>query len=101
MENSKDPRKEAGQNLPGGPTRDPSTPPKGFPWKTMIGLLVLLVIVVVVAQRQKQGSGKSAAAAKGDPPPVAVIIGTVAQEGVPIFLDGLGTVQAFNSVTVR
>ncbi len=39
------------------------------------------------------GSGRGAV--------VAVQAGTVAREDVPIWLDGIGTVQAFNSVTVR
>jgi multidrug efflux system membrane fusion protein len=34
-------------------------------------------------------------------PPTPVVAGPVAQKDVPIYLDGLGTVQAFNSVTVR
>jgi membrane fusion protein, multidrug efflux system len=33
--------------------------------------------------------------------PVSVIPGVVEQKDVPIYLDGLGTVQAFNMVTVR
>jgi multidrug efflux system membrane fusion protein len=32
---------------------------------------------------------------------VAVVAGTVTQKDVPVFLNGLGTVQAFNTVTVR
>ena len=34
-------------------------------------------------------------------PPVPVVTGHVAQKDVPIYLDGLGTVQAFNAVTVH
>ena len=34
-------------------------------------------------------------------PPVPVVAGTVAQKDVPIYLTGIGTVQAFNTVTVR
>ncbi|MBV8652697.1 MAG: efflux RND transporter periplasmic adaptor subunit, partial [Alphaproteobacteria bacterium] len=34
-------------------------------------------------------------------PPVPVVAGTVKQGDVPIYLRGLGTVQAFNTVTVR
>ena len=34
-------------------------------------------------------------------PPVPVVIGTVQRRDVPIYLDGIGTVQAFNTVTVR
>ncbi len=33
--------------------------------------------------------------------PVPVVAGTVERKDVPIFLDGLGTVQAFNSVNVK
>lgn len=33
--------------------------------------------------------------------PVPVVAGTVQRKDVPIFLDGLGTVQAFNTVTIR
>ncbi len=33
--------------------------------------------------------------------PVPVTAGTVVEKDVPIFLDGLGTVQAFNTVTIR
>ncbi len=33
--------------------------------------------------------------------PVPVVAGTVERKDIPIFLDGLGTVQAFNSVTVK
>ena len=34
-------------------------------------------------------------------PPVPVVAGTVAEKDVPIFLEGLGTVQAFNTVSIR
>jgi multidrug efflux system membrane fusion protein len=33
--------------------------------------------------------------------PVPAVLGTVAERDFPIYLDGLGTVQAFNTVTVR
>jgi membrane fusion protein, multidrug efflux system len=36
-----------------------------------------------------------------DMPPVPVVAGAAAQKDVPIYLGGLGTVQAFNTVTVR
>lgn len=47
------------------------------------------------AKGGKQGRGG------GSNAPVTAIIGTVMQKDVPIYLDGLGTVQAFNTVTVR
>jgi multidrug efflux system membrane fusion protein len=44
-----------------------------------------------------QGGGRNA----GQGGPVPVVAGTVAQKDVPIYLDGIGTVQAFNTVTAR
>jgi len=49
----------------------------------------------------KPPEGKGASGQKGFQGPVAVVIGKVEQKDVPIFRDGLGTVQAFNTVTVR
>ena len=34
-------------------------------------------------------------------PPVSVVVGKVAQRDTPIYLDGIGTVTAYNTVTVR
>jgi membrane fusion protein, multidrug efflux system len=44
-------------------------------------------------------SGQRGGGAAGGPVPV--VAGKVEQKDVPIYLDGLGTVQAFNTVTVR
>jgi len=44
---------------------------------------------------------KPAATARGDMPPVPVLAGVVTHKDMPIYLTGLGTVQAFNTVTVR
>src|SRR5258708_461916 len=46
-------------------------------------------------------SSDANASAGGGAPPVPGVAGTVVQKDVPIYLDGLGTVQAFNTVTVR
>jgi multidrug efflux system membrane fusion protein len=84
-----------------------SNPEEGhsrFPWKTVIVVIVLAGIVAIVAMREKHPSasqGKKGAGGRGSNAPVAAIIGTVMQKNVPIYLDGLGTVQAFNTVTVR
>lgn len=45
---------------------------------------------------EKELGGKHREAA-----PIPVIDGTVMQKDVPIYLEGLGTVQAFNTVTIR
>ena len=44
---------------------------------------------------------KPAGGGRGELPPVPVIAGVVTEKDVPLYLDGLGTVQAFNTVTVR
>ncbi len=49
-----------------------------------------------VAVEKKPGPG-----GRMEMPPVTVVAGVVAEKDVPIYLDGLGTVQAFNTVTIR
>src|ERR1700727_2553499 len=54
---------------------------------------------------QTGGSASGGGGRRGGPgaggAPVPVVAGTVVQKDVPIYLDGLGTVQAFNTVTVH
>lgn len=83
---------------------------KKGPW----GIIVLLLIVAVggwfgykhwhpeTPADGAGGPGKGGkGAGSGQTPPVPVVVGTVTSKDVPIYLDGLGTVQAFNSVTIR
>jgi multidrug efflux system membrane fusion protein len=65
------------------------------------GWLVAIVAVAVVIFVWRVVVRKPAAAAvRAGPPPVLVDTATVAQSDVPIYLQGLGTVQAFYTVTV-
>jgi len=70
-------------------------------------LLIVLVALVGIGFLVVKRRSQSAAATKGpgrggaSTNAVPVLMGTVEQKDVPIFLDGLGTVQAFNTVTVR
>jgi membrane fusion protein, multidrug efflux system len=72
--------------------------------KIFVWLIVLILIGAgvfwVVRQRKTaaQPVGKGGRGAMG---PVPVVAGTVEQKDVPIYMDGLGTVQALNTVTVR
>src|SRR6266496_2346204 len=72
-----------------------------------LGLVVLCLLVAagtVWAIWKRPGAAKlehGSASPGGGPPPVPVLPGIVARKDVPIYLDGLGTVQAFNTVTVR
>ncbi len=83
--------------------------------------LILLAVVLALGawgyERRQQaapaGGGSGAAGHHGGPGggggrgaggpggPVPVVAGTVQKRDVPIYLDGLGTVQAFNTVTVK
>jgi multidrug efflux system membrane fusion protein len=74
----------------------------------IIGALVLLIAWWSIHHRADQ-SGSTVAGGtsgrRGGPGagggPVPVVAGKVEQKDVPIYLDGLGTVQAFNTVTVH
>ena len=72
-----------------------------------LGVAVLCLVLVLGAawgiQRHRLASAKAmAATVKARAASVApVVSGTATQKDVPIYLDGLGTVQAFNTVTVR
>ena len=66
--------------------------------------ILLLLVVALTAYGIRVFLAPSGA--KGGPDaakqfPVPVVAGTVVQKDVPIFLDGLGTVRALNTVTVR
>ena len=89
---------------PAAASSGPAEPASGMLlWIVLAALLVVGVVVFVVAQRKGKAAaeGKAAAAAKAGAMPVSVVVGTVASKDVPIYLDGLGTVQAFNTVTIH
>jgi multidrug efflux system membrane fusion protein len=59
---------------------------------------LICLLLALTGCRRSNAAGKTA----GDLiPAVPVVAGRVEQKDVPIYLDGLGTVQAFNAVTVR
>ncbi|HEX3817622.1 MAG TPA: efflux RND transporter periplasmic adaptor subunit [Chthoniobacterales bacterium] len=67
---------------------------------------VLLVVLWWTCHRSGSAAGASQASGgrrggQGLGGPVPVVAGEVEQKDVPIYLDGLGTVQAFNTVIVR
>ena len=85
---------------------DPRGQPRGSSVRPCLIIGVLCVAVaggIFLWQMHKRRAASSAAAAAGRAAqaPVPVVAGTVAQKNVPIYLDGLGTVQAFYTVTVH
>jgi len=69
----------------------------------MVGLCLLVVGGAVwLARNHAAGADKKGpGAGRLELPPVPVVAGTVAQKDVPIYLGGIGTVQAFNTVTIH
>jgi membrane fusion protein, multidrug efflux system len=87
----------------------PAEHPGHFPWKIVLSILIIGAIVLVVMIRRSQAGGtqtkgpggRGGGGGMGSNLPVTAILGTAQSTNVPIFLDGIGTVQAFNTVTVR
>src|SRR5256885_17165327 len=76
----------------------------GRPVLTVLLLRALLAMGAgwMVSRHRAASAGKSGAlSARPGAGPVPVVAGMVARKDVPIYLDGLGTVQAFNTVTVH
>ena len=70
------------------------------------GLCVLAAVLVAfgwAARHRKSTTAARSGASTGgtNAPPIPVVAGVVTQEDVPIYLEGLGTVQAFDTVTVH
>jgi multidrug efflux system membrane fusion protein len=67
-----------------------------------IGAVVILSLAAIVVLWQlNRGTEVPAAAAQTSAPGVPVTAGTVAAQDVPVFLHGIGTVQAYNMVAVK
>jgi multidrug efflux system membrane fusion protein len=97
MVNSEDSRRPAA--IPG--TAPVPSGRRSFPWLVVIILIVLVVVGVIVWRLVAKPAEAKQGSMRGATGPVPVIIGTVAEKNVPVYLDGIGTVQAFNSVTIR
>jgi len=70
--------------------------------RAVMVLLCLLVIAgIVCAVWFWPGRRGDAGRSRAENGPVPVVVSTAATRDVPIYLDGLGTVQAFNTVTIK
>ena len=63
--------------------------------------VVLALAAIVVTWRLNVGTEVPVAAAQTGTPGVPVTAGTVAAQDVPVFLNGIGTVQAYNMVAIK
>ena len=64
-------------------------------------VLVLSLAAIVAIWRLSPGTEVPVAAAQTAAPGVPVTAGTVAAQDVPVFLNGIGTVQAYNMVAIK
>jgi multidrug efflux system membrane fusion protein len=71
------------------------------PWLIWALCLLVIAAIVAVVWFWPAGQGKQAARNHTAEQAIPVLVATAAQKDVPIYLDGLGTVQAFNTVTIK
>ncbi|MEP6668823.1 MAG: efflux RND transporter periplasmic adaptor subunit [Chthoniobacter sp.] len=85
------------------PASQPIVPKKNRWYLWVIALVCVLGAIWLVTHRGPAGSDAAAGktAGRGAGGPVPVVAGTVQQKDVPIYLEGIGTIQALNTVTVR
>jgi len=73
--------------------------------RAILGLFVALIACAILAACSRQGNGSTSnsksARAGGPPPAVPVGVATVKQRDFPVYLTGLGSVQAFNTVSLK
>ena len=98
---------------PAGPTPNASPSPAGDnaaksngAGGKMVGIVLICLVIVVGAvwlsrHRTAAAEKKGPGAARMELPPVPVVAGVVTQKDMPVYLEGLGSVQAFNTVTIR
>ena len=67
----------------------------------MLAVLLLLMAAAAIWWLGFAGGATSVARAQAPAPAVPVTAGTVREENVPVFLHGIGTVQAYNMVSVK
>src|SRR5215831_17039596 len=72
---------------------------RGFVW--LLGIAALMVGIAFVVDQKPAEQTANARAKQHPAPPVPVTIAGVSQQDVPVYLDGLGTVQASNTVAVH
>src|SRR5215470_10554727 len=84
--------------------------PAGHGSGRFVIIAVILAAVIIggvtflVLFRRAHAAGaekKGGPGGRGPGGPIPAVLGTVQARDFPIYLDGLGTVQAFNTVTVR
>src|SRR5579872_6990518 len=88
------------------PARDPWAKSGKPGWPKGLGIAILCLCLAfavfwMIRKHYAAADKAATASARAGTPPIPVVAGKVVRKNVPIYLDGLGTVQAFNTVTVH
>jgi multidrug efflux system membrane fusion protein len=87
------------------PREQNRTPPQAKQTRRGLWIIIALVVAAMVVgwmiARSIRSPAAASSAARPGNIPVPVVVGTVTTKNVPIYLNGLGTVEAFNTVTVH
>lgn len=70
-------------------------------WKIALIVVAVVVVALVALRLLHKPNGAGAVGGDKDNPPVPVTVVPVTKENVPVYLTGLGTVQALNTITVN
>ena len=79
---------------------DLQTPARTRRWPMLLASLLVLAATGAAIWLWPAGSSRQATGTRATPP-VPIVDAAATQQDVPIYLDGLGTVQAFNTVTIK
>ena len=91
-----------GQASADGRVKAAGPSPRGTLTVVIIGCVVILALAFWFMHRNTAGADtKTGGTNRMEMPPVPVIAGAVMKKDVPIYLEGIATVQAFNTVTVH
>ena len=85
-------------------TREPAdlmTRPRSRRWLMVVLCVLVIAGIGYAIWFWPAGSGDQATRNRNANQPIPVLVATAEQKDVPIYLDALGTVQAFNMVTVK
>ena len=80
---------------------DLTTRPRSRRWLMVVLCVLVIAGIGYAIWFWPAGSGDQAARNRNANLPIPVLVATAEQKDVPIYLDALGTVQAFNMVTVK
>jgi multidrug efflux system membrane fusion protein len=90
---------EKGDEREEKPPDGPSGKPRRWPW--IVGAMVLAVVAIILLTGAHKKRVQRDADAKARPRAVSVVTAVARTGDMPVYLTGLGTVTALNTVTVR